>query len=54
MTSKRPTIIIVDDDFAIMRCVGMALEREHRIRIVGQTARARAGAAMARRAFHYP
>ena len=48
MTSKLPTIIIVDDDFSIMRCVGIALEREESIRVVGQTTHAQAGIAMAR------
>ena len=48
MSRHQPKIIIVDDDFAIMRCVSMVLEKEENISIVGQTMHAQAGVAMAR------
>ena len=48
MQNDRPTIIIVDDDFSIMRCVGIVLEKEEHINVVGQTTHAQAGVAMAR------
>lgn len=47
MSKKQPTAILVDDDQAIIRCVGKVLESEEHIRVVGQTTHAQAGAAMA-------
>lgn len=45
--SNQPAIIIVDDDLAIMKCVGSCLEREAGIRVLGYAEHAHAGIALA-------
>ena len=46
-STEQPTVVMVDDDFAIMRCVAMVLQQEDGIRVIGQTTHAQAGVAMA-------
>lgn len=43
---RGPRVVLVDDDEAIMRCVGRVLEMDERIEIVGQTDHAQAGVLM--------
>lgn len=46
MSEQRTRIVIVDDDLAIMQCVGTFLERQERIEVVGYAQHALAGVAM--------
>ncbi|PQO39999.1 response regulator transcription factor [Blastopirellula marina] len=43
---RGPKVVLVDDDEAIMRCVGRVLEMDEDIVVVGQTDHAQAGVAM--------
>lgn len=45
--SKKPSVVMVDDDIAIMRCVAQCLEREAGLRVVGFARHAQAGVALA-------
>ena len=47
MSGQRHTILIVDDDAAIMQCVGSYLERHELLEVVGYASHAQAGLLMA-------
>ncbi|UUO06378.1 response regulator transcription factor [Blastopirellula sp. J2-11] len=43
---RGPRVVLVDDDEAIMRCVGRVLELDEEIEVIGQTGHAQAGVAL--------